>query len=59
MRIFTLLRKHMKHFTKRPPIEWLIILIFFPPEALYTASSFAAKRSNVSGNLQKQAKQKC
>ena len=34
-------------------------LIFFPPEALYTASSFAAKRSNVSGNLEKQAKHKC
>lgn len=30
----TSLCRDMKHFTRRPPIEWLMIFIFFPPEAL-------------------------
>jgi hypothetical protein len=51
--ILTSLCRHIKHFTRRPPIEWLMMFIFFPPEALYANSSCAANRSNVSGNLKK------
>lgn len=49
--IITSLCKDMKHLTRRPPIEWLMMFIFFPPEALYTDSNFLAKHSIVSGNL--------
>lgn len=49
--VFTSLCKLIKHLTRSPPIEWLIMFIFFPPEAENTISSFAAKPSIVSWNL--------
>ena len=51
--VLTSLCREMKHFTSNPPIEWVMRLIFFPPEAVYTDSSFLENLSRVSDSLKK------
>lgn len=51
--VLTSLCREMKHFTSNPPMEWVMRLIFFPPEDVYTDSSFLENLSSVSESLKK------
>lgn len=50
----TSLCRLMKHLTRSPPIEWVIMFILFSPAAVYIDSNFSARRFNVSWNLKEQ-----